>query len=319
MAVWIAKWQRIARSCLLHLNAERLLVVALCITYSGLAQAELKVSGSDTLESYFQNALSQFARGSSPAIPVSAVYKGTGAGLRDLCDGRAGIVPASAQIDADTAKRCADSRIAYHEMPLGFDAIVVIAHPSRAAVGELSMSELKAIFHPESAGKVVRWSQVRATLPDSPLTVVSLDPKSGTNAFFGSKVHGLRGFVRADAKVSADHQEVMRIVASDPNAIGFVSLGAMSESKAAVWRVPVNFGSGPVVPSKDAVLNGTYSTFSRLLYVYVSKAALAERDGHTLQFSTWLMEHAAKLAAYEGFVPLIEQNYQDNLRKITSR
>ena len=319
MFLWVIKWLSQVKACLALLNVARVLAVALCVSLSGLAHAELKISGSDTLESYFQDAVSQFTRGVSPAIPVSASYKGTGAGFRDLCDGRVGIAPASAQIDTESAKRCADNRVAYVEMPLAFDAIVVIAHPSRAAAGELSMAELKAIFHPENAGKVTRWSQVRANLPDTPITVVSLDPKSGTNAFFGSKVHGLRGFVRPDAKISADHNEVIRMVANDPNAIGFVSLGVLSESKAAVWRVPMNFGNGPVVPSKEAVLNGSYGTFSRVLYVYVSKAALAERDSHTLQFSTWLMERGAKLATYEGLIPLIEQNYQDNLRKLSGR
>jgi ABC-type phosphate transport system substrate-binding protein len=111
------------------------------------------------------------------------------------------------------------------------------------------MDELKAIFSAENTGKVVRWSQVRANIPDSPLTVVSLDPRSGTTAFFTGTVTGLRGFVRPDAKVTANHADVIRMVAADPNAIGFVSMGALAESKAAVWRVPLNFGHGPVLPA----------------------------------------------------------------------
>jgi phosphate transport system substrate-binding protein len=286
---------------------------------SGAAHADLKIAGSDTLEAFMQNALSQFRRSDGASIPVTASFKGSSAGLRDLCEGRAAIVPSSSRIDSENQRRCDTTKTGYMELPIAFDAIVVIANPARAALGELNLDELKAIFHPDSAGKVMRWRQVRASLADTPLNVVSLDPKSGTNAFFGSKVHGLAGFVRSDAKVSSQHADIIRMVAADPNAIGFVSLGALADSRADVWKVPINFGNGPVVPSRDAVLNDSYAPLSRLMYLYVSKAALAEKDGHTLQFVAWLMERAGRLASYEGFVRLTDANYQDNLRKLPAR
>jgi phosphate transport system substrate-binding protein len=299
--------------------ALRALGVCIGVMAASVACADIKVSGSDTLQAYMENALSQFNRANGRNVSVASSFKGTSVGLRDLCEGKAGIVPASAPMDEDQARRCAAAKVAYLELPIAFDAIAVIAHPAKAALGELSMAELKSIFHPESAGKVVRWSQVRAGSPDLPMTVVSLDVKSGTNAFFGSKVHGMRGFVRPDAKAVVDNSEVLRLVAADANSVGFVSMAALAESKAAVWRVPLNFGNGPVVPSQAAVLNRSYAPLSRLLYLYVNKAALSEKDSQTQQFLAWLMERGGKLASYEGFVPLIEQNYQDNLRKVTAK
>jgi len=286
---------------------------------SGAAHADLKIAGSDTLEAFMQDALSQFKRSDGASIPVTASFKGSSAGLREMCEGRTAIVPASSPIDPEHQRRCDTAKIGYLELPVAFDAIAVIANPARAALGELNLDELKTIFQPDSAGKVLRWRQVRASLADTPLTVVSLDPKSGTNAFFGGKVHGLAGFVRSDAKVSSQHADIVRVVAADPNAIGFVSLGALADSRADVWKVPINFGKGPVVPRRDAVLNDSYAPLSRLMYLYVSKAALAEKDGHTLQFVVWLMERAGRLAAYEGFVRLADANYQDNLRKLPAR
>jgi phosphate transport system substrate-binding protein len=295
------------------------LVLAVGLCLASASRADLKISGSETLENLFQDALSQYARGPGAGVPVTASYKGSGLGLRDLCEARANIVPASSRMDDSTAAKCQQAGVGYLELPLAFDAVVVIAHPSRAAMAELSMAELKTIFAPDSATKIMRWSQVRPGLPDTALAVVSLDPKSGTNAFFGGKVHGLRGYVRFDAKVSDNHADVMRAVAADPNAIGFVSLGALAESKAAVWRVPINFGKGAVVPNREAVLNDSYGTLSRVLYVYASKPGLAAKDGHSKAFAVWLMEHGARLAAYEGFVPLIEQNYQDSLRTLNGK
>jgi phosphate transport system substrate-binding protein len=281
------------------------------------ASADLRVSGSETLEPYFQDALSQFARSDGAGIAVEATYKGSQAGWKDLCSRQAAIAPSSSKMDEKSARLCQDEHVAVVALPLAYDAIAVIANPRLAAAGQLNMEELKAIFSADNTGKVVRWSQVRAGLPDGPLTVVSLDPHSGTTAFFTGAVTPLRGFVRGDAKVTASHEEVIRMVAADPNAIGFVSARALAESKAAVWRVPLNFGRGPVVASTEAVLNGSYGPLSRLLYVYASKASLAAPDGHARLFLKWLMEHAGKLAPYENFIPLIPQDYQNNLRAIS--
>jgi phosphate transport system substrate-binding protein len=297
----------------------RFFTIAAIMLTSGSALAEIKVSGSDTLETYFQNALSQYARGPGAGATSKSEFKGTSAGFKDLCEGRVGIAAASTKLEGDALARCTQARVVPIELAIAYDAVVVIAHPSHASMNELNLSELKAIFNPDNTGKVTRWSQVRAGVPDTPLTVVSLNTKSGTTAFFGGKVYSMNGFVRPDAKTTADHGEAIKLVAADPNAIGFVSMGALAENKASVWKVPVNFGKGPVVPSKDSVLNDTYGALARPLYVYVAKSALAEKDGHTLGFMTWLMERASKLAAYEGFIPLIDSNYADGLRKLSAK
>jgi phosphate transport system substrate-binding protein len=295
--------------------------VLLSLSAVGAAHAELRVSGSDTLEAYFQDALAQYARGPGAGTPSSASYKGSTAGLRDLCGGRANIAPSSAKIDADSLRRCQAAGIEPVELPLAFDAVVVIAHPSRAPIGELSLAELKTIFAPESAGKVTRWSQVRPGQPDAPLNIVSLDPRSGTNAFFSANVHGARGFVRTDARVTADHNEVIARVAADPGAVGFVSLGALGKSRAAVWKAPVNFGKGPVVASREALANDSYGPLSRVLYLYTSKAALAGTgpDASVKGFLDWLMERAATQANQEGFVALPDQAYRDNRARLAAR
>lgn len=293
--------------------------IAAGILFSGSALAEIKVSGSDTLESYFQNALSQYARGPGAGVTSKSEFKGTSAGFKDLCEGRVGIAAASTKLEGDALARCTQARIVPIELAIAYDAVVVIAHPSHASMNEINLSELKTIFNPDNSGKVTRWSQVRVGVPDTPLTVVSLNTKSGTTSFFGGKVYGMNGFIRPDAKTTADHSEAIKLVAADPNAIGFVSMGALAENKASVWKVPVNFGKGPVVPSKDSVLNDTYGSLARPLYVYVTKSALAEKDGHALGFMTWLIERAGKMASYEGFIPLIDSNYADNLRKLSAK
>ncbi|MFN7474451.1 MAG: PstS family phosphate ABC transporter substrate-binding protein [Burkholderiales bacterium] len=300
----------------MYLTIRGVCVIALLFSFGQALAAQIKISGSDTMESLAQNALSQYARGQGKGVVVTTDFRGTSQGFKDLCEGRVAMALASTIIDSETAARCQKAGVAYVELPIAFDAIAVIAHPSRVLISELSLAELKLIFSPESVGKVTRWSQVRATLPDAPLTVISLDPKSGTNAFFGNVVHGMRGFVRPDAKTDRDHLEVAKMVANDPSAIGFVSLGVLSDSRIAVWKVPVNFGRGAISPTREAVLNESYSKLARVLYIYVSKSAIKEKNGHVLDLAMWIMERAGKLAAYEGFIPLIDTNYSDGMRAL---
>src|SRR4051812_2379173 len=147
-----------------------LIAATLLCAFSSMAFADLRISGSDTLELYFQDALNQFERGDGAGIPVTASYKGSQVGLTDLCTHQALIAPSSAKMDAKSASLCAEQGVTPVELPIAFDAIVVIANPHLASMGELSLSELKTIFSAESAGKIVRWSQVRASMPDSPLS-----------------------------------------------------------------------------------------------------------------------------------------------------
>jgi phosphate transport system substrate-binding protein len=225
-------WVQIRRQYMDWRRVMKIVVHLLLACAAGLSMvrpgmaAELRVSGSDTLESYFLDAVSQYSRRAGPDLKVTQSYKGTGAGFKDLCDAKTDIVPASSPVDADTTRRCKTNGIDIVELPLAFDAVVVVANPSRAGLGELTPTELKAIFHPDSAGKVQRWSQVRGGLPDLPLNVISLDPRSGTVAFMSQKLYGLRGFIRTDAKATHSHEEVLRQVAADPGAIGYVSLSA---------------------------------------------------------------------------------------------
>lgn len=80
--------------------------IAASILFSGSALAEIKVSGSDTLESYFHNALSQYARGPGTGVPSKSEFKGTSAGFKDLCEGRVSIAAASTKLEGDALAAC---------------------------------------------------------------------------------------------------------------------------------------------------------------------------------------------------------------------
>jgi phosphate transport system substrate-binding protein len=283
-----------------------------CALVSMQAYADIRISGSDTEESLFTAAIAQYKRSNN--IDITAQFKGTGAGLKDLCDGKADIVPASTRIQPDQAKACTGKKIVYVELPIAYDAVAVIVNKSNNWANDLTMPELKSIFHPELAGKSTRWSQIRAGYKDTPLNIMSLDIKSGTTALFTERVVNMRSFVRGDANTFSDHAKLIDAVSADINAIGFVSLGALVVHPGSVRSVPVNFGNGAVVPDASSVLSQAYAPLTRLLYVYIAQSALAKPD--VKAFARYLFENGDRYARFAGFVPLVASSYIDSMERI---
>ena len=62
------------------------------------ARANIRISRSDTLEPYFQDALSEFTLSDGAGVPVTESYDGSIAGLKDLCLGLATISPSSTKL-----------------------------------------------------------------------------------------------------------------------------------------------------------------------------------------------------------------------------
>jgi phosphate transport system substrate-binding protein len=279
---------------------------------STLAHAEIRISGSDTEENLITTAVAQYQRGSKSDI--KAEFKGTSIGFKDLCRGAADIVPASSKIQADQAKVCADKKISYIELPIAYDAVAVIVNKSNNWANDLTMAELKTIFHTESFGKITRWNQVRIAYNDAPLKIVSPDTKSGTTMFFTERVNAMRGFLRGDSTIFSDHGKIIDAVSEDINAIGFVSFGALVEHKANVRPVPVNFGKGAVIPDASSVLSGAYEPLTRLLYVYIAQSALAKPE--VTAFASYLFENGDRYARFSGFVPLAASSYISSVRHI---
>ncbi|AEK64182.1 Phosphate ABC transporter, periplasmic phosphate-binding protein pstS [Collimonas fungivorans Ter331] len=279
---------------------------------STLAQADVRISGSDTEENLITTAVTQYQRGSKSDI--KAEFKGTSVGFKDLCKGAADIVPASNKIQADQAKACADKKISYLELPIAYDAVAVIVNKANNWTNDLTMAELKSIFHPESYGKVTHWNQVRMAYSDAPLKIVSPDTKSGTTMFFTERVNAMRGFLRGDTTIFSDHGKIIDAVSEDVNAIGFVSLGALVERKSNVRPVPINFGKGAVIPDASSVLSEAYGPLTRLLYVYIAQSALAKPE--VTAFASYLFENGDRYARFSGFVPLTAAGYINNLRRI---
>ena len=193
-------------------------------------------------------------------------------------------------ISDDEKAACASGGVDYIELAIGQDALTVVGNPSNP-IDCLSKGDLYALLGPESQG-INNWADANTLakkvggnggLPDLALTVVAPGEESGTySSFIDLVTKGIADTqgvtpddaLRPDYQVSADDNVIIQNAEDTPGGLGFVGFSYAQEAGANVKEFQVDGGSGCVAPSAETVNNNTYP-ISRLLYIYISKEALA--------------------------------------------
>src|SRR6185436_12759946 len=93
---------------------------------------------------------------------------------------------------------------------------------------------------------------------------------SGTFDYFTEKIVGEAKKSRGDYMASEDDNALVQGVQGDKYGLGYFGLAYFEENKNKLKLVPVDGGSGAVLPTLETVRNGTYKPLSRPLYIYVN-------------------------------------------------
>lgn len=137
------------------------------------------------------------------------------------------------------------------------DGIALIVHPTNPITG-LTLLQAHDLF----AGRTAYWQELGAPL--GPVQAVSREDGSGTRAAFESVVMaGDR--VTLTALVMPNSQAVVDYVASDPTAIGYVSMGYVDGS---VRPLPIE----GLLPTPDNVSRGEYHLTRELILLSKPRA-----------------------------------------------
>jgi len=286
-------------------------IIGACCALAASAQAPdpVRITGSDTVEPIVQAAVAQFAR-TSPSTKVTIDAKGTSQGFSLLCEAKNDIAMASRPISAKEVAACKARGVVFVEIPIAWDAVVVVANRNDGWLRDITFAELRQMWGTEATQRAMKWSDVRSTYPATKVSLFGLDIKSGTRDFFATAVTGNAAAMRADYQQSADHASVVAAVIKTPGAIGFVSLSHYLENTTTVAALAIDGGAGPVLPSPQTVISDQYSKLSRLLFLYVNKASYDQRGG-VREFMDYFMTGAPRFVQYAREVPLVEKNYQE--------
>ncbi len=115
----------------------------------------------------------------------------------------------------------------------------------------------------KAQGKVMRWSQVNPSWPNTPIRLCGPGKDSGTYDTFNKAINGSETNSRQDYTASEDDNVLVKCVASDPNALGLLRIRLLPGQSQRLRALAVKGLRGSVIPSVSSVQASRYLPLSR--------------------------------------------------------
>ncbi len=280
----------------------------------------IAIDGSSTVFPITEAVAEEFRRTNDARVTIGV--SGTGGGFKKFCKGETAITGASRPIKPSEVELCKSSPVEYIELPVAYDGISLVVSPKNDWASHMTVAELKALWRPEAQDQVKRWSQVRTGWPDEEIHLFGAGVDSGTYDYFTAAIVGTEHSSRGDFTSSEDDNVLVQGVAMDRLALGFFGYAYYAENKDKLKLIGIDDendqnGKGPIAPSPESVIDGTYSPLARPIFVYVNKAAVDRPE--VLAFMTFYLEHGPKLVTEVGYIPLPERAYGLAAKRLQNR
>ena len=274
------------------------------------AQAAIKIDGSSTVFPISEAFAEEFQIQKRGKVRVTVGVSGTGGGFKKFCRGEIDMLNASRPISAEEMENCRKAGIKYMELPVAFDALTVVVNPANNWIKDntLTIADLKKMWEPAAQGRIANWKQVRSEWPAERLMLFGPGADSGTFDYFTEAVMGKSKSSRGDYTASEDDNTLVQGVENNKSALGYFGFAYYAAHKDKMTAVRIDGGKGPVAPSVENVINGTYSPLSRPLFVYIRESSMDRPE--IKEFVQFMMTEGADLVTEVGYVPLPQKAYQ---------
>ena len=268
--------------------------------------AVLRIGGSSTVSPILNEAIEAYrAAGNKGAIDLSET--GSTDGFRRFCRGQLEIANASRPISSRELKSCASSGVIFLELPIAFDAITVVVHPSNTWAKQISLKQLNSLWGRQAQGRVSRWNQVNPAWPNRPIQLCGPGADSGTFDFFNKAVNGDAENSRRDFTASEDDNVISRCVSKNPAALGYFGFSHYQANRSNLRALPIGTGVGAIPPSLSSVQAGKYP-LARPLFLYINDKALSQRSD-VQRFTSFTVRNGLRLVEKAGDIPLPSSTY----------
>lgn len=276
---------------------------------SGQSQV-IKIDGSSTVFPLCEAVAEEFQK--QGRVRVTVGISGTGGGFKKFTRGETDISNASRPILKEEMEQARTNGIEYIELPVCFDALTVVVNPQNDWVTSMTVDELKKIWEPEAQGKITHWNQIKPEWPNEPIALFGAGADSGTFDYFTEAIVGKAKSSRGDFTASEDDNVLVQGIAGNKYALGYIPYSYYSPNASRMKAVPIewskNATKGPVMPSLENVLAGTYNPLSRPLFIYVSSKSLDKPE--VKEFVEFFLKNAAVLAKEVKYLPLPDRAYE---------
>ena len=215
-----------------------------------------------------------------PGIGIDIQGGGSAAGITAAQSGTADIGMSSRSLN-DVEKKS----LTYVE--IARDGLAVIINPNNP-IENLTLNQIRDIY----AATVSDWGQVGGT--ESKIHVITREEGSGTRSAFADLVMG-KTEITPRAIVQDSNGAVRQLVADDPNAIGFISLGLVNSTVKALHL-------DGVAATRENIENDSYKLSRPFLFITQGEP----RELTKLFIDFTLSQEGQQLLINEGLIPSSE-------------
>jgi len=204
----------------------------------------ITLAGSTSVEPFAELLAEKYMAEHLQSPPINVQGGGSSAGIQAALSGNAEI--------GTSSRWLREEEKGLEAILIAWDAIAIIVHPSNP-LSDLTLNQVREMF----AGRIDNWASLGGS--DRPITLVTREEGSGTRGAFEELVMG--GERITPAALRQDSNGAVRVmVAGDPEAIGYISLGIVDK------RVKPLSIEG-VFPSRETVSSGTYGLVRPFLFL----------------------------------------------------
>ena len=282
-------------------------------TASVTPKSTVQIDGSSTVFPITEAMAEEFQK-ENPTTQVVAGISGTGGGFKRFCRGETDINDASRPIKEAEVKLCTENGIEYIELPIAYDGLAVMVHPSNDWVDYLTVAELQRIWEPEAQNTIMRWNQIRPEWPDKAISLYGPGVDSGTYDYFTEAIVGKEGASRGDFVASEDDNVLVQGISTDPSSLGFFGFAYYQENKDKLKLVPIDntdqgSAENALLPTPGTINDGSYRPLSRPIFIYVSSKTI--EDPAVTRFVNFYIDpdNAEKLVSEVQYIPLPKDLY----------
>lgn len=213
-------------------------------------------------------------------IKVTYNPTGSGSGIKAVQEGRCDIGLSSRNLKDE-------EKINLNGTVVAIDGIAVIVN-TKNIVEDLGIEQISALY----AGKITNWKEVGGN--DAPVVLIGREAASGTRDGFES-ITGTEDKCKYSQELTSTG-DVVQTVASNPNAIGYISLASAREN------IKVINVDG-VTPTKETIQKGEYKIQRDFVFVTKKNAELSDSAKAFFEYVT--SGEADGLIEKAGVIPVV--------------
>ena len=213
------------------------------LTACGRNADSVVIAGSTSVQP-FAEVLAQDYMASHPGVSIDVQGGGSAAGIMATKSGTTDIGMSSRNLQG--------SETSLWSIEIARDGIAIIINPKNPIIN-LTLQQVADIYD----GKTTNWDQIGGKKGD--IDVFTREDGSGTRSSFESLVMG-KNQIMARAMVENSNGAIRQLVADDPGAVGYISLGLVDSTVKAL-------DLGGIVPSRAHVVDGTYNLSRPFLFL----------------------------------------------------